>query len=59
MGPDGAIGLNSQAVDMFMDYEGVDKEERLDFWLKVKLIASHVIKAQRDDAKEKAKNKGH
>lgn len=47
----GAIGLNFLAVDRAMDYYEIDQDERLEFYEKVRLIASTVLELQHQAAK--------
>ena len=47
----GAIGLNFLAVDRAMDYYEIDQDERLEFYEKVRLIASTVLDLQHQAAK--------
>lgn len=59
VGPGGAIGLNFLAVDRAMEYFEIDKEERIEFYEKVRELASIVLSLQHkeQEAKRKAAQK--
>jgi hypothetical protein len=55
MGPGGAVGLNSLAVDRIFDYLEIPLNERDDLLWKVHAIASFCLRAQYDEQERKSK----
>jgi hypothetical protein len=57
MGPSGPIGLNMLAVkDAMIDY-GIDPDEYVEFSMKVRKIASIVVREQMEELEQKLKTK--
>lgn len=55
MGPMGPVGLNMQAVDLAMRDYRIEEDERIDFSMTVRRIASIIISAQMEEAERKSK----
>ena len=53
MGVSGAVGLNMQAIALAMDDFDIDRDERVLFSTKVRIIANTVLDALKEDAKQK------
>ena len=55
MGPGGPVALCMLAVNQAMDDYQIDKEEKIEFSLKVRRIANVIISAQAEEAAEELK----